>query len=114
MNTSAASSSKLYNYNRLMVHVFDYHPTPSPPVPGPGSTAAADSASLLWPPPISQDNASTADRPSTLPVIGANGAPAPPPRPRGHSRSSSLDNQLDLQTGEGQCLFLISTFTVFV
>lgn len=52
----------------------------------------------LLPPPTSQDHSgSTGDRPLTLPGVGGTNevAPLPPPRPKsGHSRSSSLDNQL--------------------
>ena len=66
-------------------------------VPGPTVDISVPQPRLL-PPPTSQDHSITAgDRPLTLPGVGGTNevAPLPPPRPKsGHSRSSSLDNQL--------------------
>ena len=70
---------------------------------------------LLRPPPGGQlPGGESADRPTTLPVTGEM-APPPPPRSKtGHSRSSSLDNQLidfsDQQAHQGKLSTQIYTF----
>ncbi len=59
----------------------------------------------LLPPPASQDGVT--DRPTALGVTDVD-APPPPPR-KGHSRSSSLDNQLidlsDAQQNKGNIMW---------
>ena len=49
-----------------------------------------------------QNHGPPAERPMALPLGIDEGAPTPPPRKPGHSRSSSLDNQLlDLDESKG-------------
>jgi len=69
-------------------------------LPPPAGQAQNDQHSVIL---MNQNQGPPAERPMALPLGIDEGAPTPPPRKSGHSRSSSLDNQLlDLDESKGQ------------